>query len=79
VAAILDEEDESLKSKDAHDNNSYLLGRMCQHNVVITCLPAGVYGVNAAATVAKDMLRTCIPRNVHKKFRFHSVTVLDEY
>jgi hypothetical protein len=55
---MLDEEDEPLKSKDAHDNNSYVLGRMSQHNVVIACLPAGVYGNNAAATVAKDMLRT---------------------
>jgi hypothetical protein len=55
---MLDEEDEPLQSKDAHDNNSYVLGRMSQHNVVIARLPAGVYGNNAAATVAKDMLRT---------------------
>jgi len=33
---------------------------MGQHNVVIACLPAGAYGTNAAATVAKDMLRTFI-------------------
>lgn len=56
--AMLDEEDEPLKSKDGNDNNSYVLGRMSQHNVVIACLPAGVYGTNAAASVAKDMLRT---------------------
>ncbi|KIX01605.1 uncharacterized protein Z518_09331 [Rhinocladiella mackenziei CBS 650.93] len=56
--AMLDEEDEPIKSKDVHDNNSYVLGRMSQHNVVIACLPAGIYGTNAAATVAKDMLRT---------------------
>jgi len=55
--AMLDEEDEPLKSKDAH-NNSYVLGRMSQHSMVIACLPAGVYGNNAAATVTKDMLRT---------------------
>ena len=58
VRAMLDEEDEPLKSKDAHDNNSYVLGRIGQHNVVIACLPAGVYGTNAAATVARDMLGT---------------------
>jgi hypothetical protein len=57
--AMLGEEDEPLKSKDAHDNNSYILGRMSQPNVMIACFPAGVYGNNAAATVAKDMLRTC--------------------
>lgn len=58
ASAMLDVEDEPLKSKDAHDHNSYVLGRMNQHNVVIACLPAGVYGTNAAAIVAKDMLRT---------------------
>ena len=55
---MLDEEDEPLQSKDAHDNNSYISGRMSQHDVVMACLPAGRYGTNAAATVAKDMLRT---------------------
>jgi len=58
ACAMLDEEDDPLKSKDAHDHNSYVLGRMSEHNVVIACLPAGVYGTNAAAIVAKDMLRT---------------------
>ncbi|KAK7420625.1 hypothetical protein QQZ08_010317 [Neonectria magnoliae] len=28
------------------------------HNVVIACLPAGIYGATSAATVAKDLLRT---------------------
>lgn len=58
VRAILDDGDELLQSKDAEDNNSYILGRIGSHYVVIACLPAGVYGTNAAATVAKDMLRT---------------------
>lgn len=35
-----------------------MLGRVYEHNVVIACLPAGVYGTNAAATVASNMLRT---------------------
>lgn len=56
--AMLDSEHEPLKINDARDNNSYVLGRMSQHNVVIACLPAGIYGNNAATTVAKDMLRT---------------------
>lgn len=58
VRAMLDEKHEPLRTKDAHDNNNYVLGRMGQHNVVVACLPAGVYGTNAAATVARDMLRT---------------------
>ncbi|EXJ77319.1 hypothetical protein A1O3_09545 [Capronia epimyces CBS 606.96] len=58
VRAMLDDVDEPLQSKDAQDNNSYILGRMGRHHVAIACLPAGVDGTNAAATVAKDMLRT---------------------
>lgn len=58
VRAMLDDEDEPLRSKDADDHNSYILGRVGSHRVVIACLPAGAYGTNAAATVAKDMLRT---------------------
>ena len=41
-----------------HDNNSYVLGRIHGHNVVIACLPVGVYGTVSAATVANNMLRT---------------------
>src|SRR2546421_245509 len=56
--AMLDEEYESFKSGNERDNNSYVLGRLGEHNVVMACLPAGVYGTNAAATVANNMLRT---------------------
>ena len=56
--AMLDEEDEPLQSQDEHDGNSYVLGRMRRHNVVIACLPAGVYGTTSAATVARDLSRT---------------------
>jgi nucleoside phosphorylase len=59
VMAMLDIEHEPLKSQDStQDNNNYVLGRMGQHNVVIACLPAGVYGTTLAATVAGNMLRT---------------------
>jgi nucleoside phosphorylase len=58
VRAVLDEEHEPFKSKDIQDHNTYVLGQVHEHNVVIACLPAGIYGTNAAATVAKDMLRT---------------------
>ncbi|KAK2810499.1 hypothetical protein FQN50_002988 [Emmonsiellopsis sp. PD_5] len=37
------------------DRNSYLLGNIGPHNIVIACLPAGVYGTTAATSVAIQM------------------------
>jgi nucleoside phosphorylase len=56
--AMLDEIHEDIQEPVLSDNNSYTLGRIRDHNVVIASLPAGVYGIAPAATVAKDMLRT---------------------
>lgn len=56
--AILDERHQPLKGQDQLDENNYVLGRVHEHNVAIACLPAGVYGTNSAARVARDMLRT---------------------
>lgn len=47
-----------LSHQDPDDHNSYILGEIHGHNIVIACLPAGNYGTNPAATVAKDLLRT---------------------
>ncbi|EJP61140.1 Ankyrin repeat protein [Beauveria bassiana ARSEF 2860] len=47
-----------LSAADPQDTNSYLLGRIGHHNVVIACLPAETTGKASAATVAKDMLRS---------------------
>lgn len=58
VIAILEEEHERLRIQDAQDSNSYVLGRVYEHNVAIACLPAGVYGTTSAAAVATNMLRT---------------------
>jgi hypothetical protein len=55
---MLDELHRDLQEQDPSDHNTYNLGRMQNHNVVIACLPAGIYGTNSAANVAKDMLRT---------------------
>ncbi|KAL7908566.1 purine and uridine phosphorylase [Trichoderma velutinum] len=41
-----------------NDNNSYVLGRIGKHNVVIAVLPHGEYGISSAASVARDMLHT---------------------
>jgi nucleoside phosphorylase len=38
------------------DPNTYCLGRICDHNIVIACLPKGEIGNNPAVTVATLML-----------------------
>jgi nucleoside phosphorylase len=52
--AMLDEEHSPLPQH-PHDNNTYTLGRIGEHNMVIACLPAGQMGNNSAATVASQM------------------------
>lgn len=56
--AMLDERHEDLQEQDPSDHNSYTLGQIQSHNIVIAGLPAGQLGTNAAATVAKDLSRT---------------------
>jgi nucleoside phosphorylase len=56
--AILDERHQQMTGQDKLDDNNYVLGRIHEHNVVIACLPAGVYGTVSAARVARDMVRT---------------------
>jgi nucleoside phosphorylase len=58
AGAMLDEEHPVLPAADPQDTNSYLLGRIGAHNVVIACLPAETTGKASAATVAKDMVRS---------------------
>ncbi|KAK3361560.1 ankyrin repeat-containing domain protein [Lasiosphaeria ovina] len=54
--AMLDEE-HPLPPNQAGDDNIYVLGRIDQHNVVMTCLP-GQYGTNNAAIVATHLKRS---------------------
>ncbi|KAG7145210.1 hypothetical protein HYQ46_006053 [Verticillium longisporum] len=54
--AMLDEEHRSLPFQ-AGDDNTYVLGRIDQHNVVMACLP-GQYGKNNAAIVATNLKRS---------------------
>ncbi|GFF54553.1 hypothetical protein IFM46972_10053 [Aspergillus udagawae] len=58
AGAMLDEEHPVLPAIQLQDTNSYLLGRIGDHNIVIACLPAETTGKVSAATVAKDMLRS---------------------
>jgi nucleoside phosphorylase len=52
VKAMLDQPHPSLPTQ--HDQNSYTLGEMGGHNIVITVLPE--IGTNSAATVAIQLL-----------------------
>ncbi|EPS35673.1 hypothetical protein H072_10925 [Dactylellina haptotyla CBS 200.50] len=54
ATAILDHTYKALPSP-ANDNNTYTLGAIGEHNVVITCLPKGKAGTNQAAAVAAQM------------------------
>ena len=42
-------------SQSTGDDNSYTLGEISGHNIVMTCLPLGMYGIVSAATVAARM------------------------
>jgi nucleoside phosphorylase len=55
--ALLDEEHERLQPGNK-DDNSYLLGRMGKHNVVIAFPGSGINGTNAAAQTATNMVHT---------------------
>ncbi|KAK6532498.1 hypothetical protein TWF281_006687 [Arthrobotrys megalospora] len=44
--------------KHPNDNNTYTLGVIGNHNIVIACLPLGVYGITSAAIVANQMSST---------------------
>ncbi|KAL4860490.1 hypothetical protein BDV12DRAFT_204997 [Aspergillus spectabilis] len=55
---MLDEEFAGPEISEDNDNNTYIFGRIAKHYVVIGCLPAGRYGTNSAARVARDMVRT---------------------
>ncbi|TIA07715.1 purine and uridine phosphorylase [Aureobasidium pullulans] len=57
MVMMLDEKHESLEQKSG-DNNSYTLGKIGQHNVVVACLPGGHQGKAAAATVAVHMMHS---------------------
>jgi nucleoside phosphorylase len=53
--AMLDEQ-HPLLPQHSHDHNTYTLGRIGVHNVVLACLPSGLTGTTSAATVAIQML-----------------------
>ncbi|KAJ3469863.1 hypothetical protein MRS44_003928 [Fusarium solani] len=60
ATALLHDRHDEPEGFDQHrsDENSYTWGRIGQHNVVIASLPAGVYGIAAAATTASDLIHS---------------------
>lgn len=56
--AFLDEEHEGPEYVSPNDNNDYILGKLGKHSVVIASLPDGEYGIDSAASVARDMLHS---------------------
>ncbi|KAH7082997.1 nucleoside phosphorylase domain-containing protein [Paraphoma chrysanthemicola] len=54
--AMLDEE--HMTPRETDDANVYTCGRVCEHNVVIACLPNGQPGTSSAARVASQMKST---------------------
>lgn len=55
AAEFLDEEHGRLDYIACGDNNSYTVGSICGHNVVIVVLLDGEYGISSAGSVANDM------------------------
>ncbi|KAJ1328888.1 ankyrin repeat domain-containing protein 50 [Microdochium nivale] len=56
--AFLDEKHEGPEYVSPNDNNDYTLGKIGKHNVVISVLPHGEYGISSATGVARDMLHS---------------------
>ena len=54
--AMLEEIHPKLSAVYASDTNQCTLGRLGGHNIVLACLPNGVYGTTSAAIVATHML-----------------------
>lgn len=57
ATAMLDQMHPDLP-KSPNDYNTYTLGSIGEHNIVIACLPKGKYGTISAATVATSMVST---------------------
>ncbi|KAF9889470.1 hypothetical protein FE257_007373 [Aspergillus nanangensis] len=56
ATGMLDEVHQDLAGQASNDHNTYTLGRIGQHNVVISCLPRGEYGSASASAVAMQLL-----------------------
>ncbi|KAL6832323.1 ankyrin repeat-containing domain protein [Trichoderma camerunense] len=58
VIVMLDEKYDSLPISNSTDTNSYTLGAIGKHNIVLVCLPEGEIGTNSAASVIMQLVNT---------------------
>lgn len=58
AAKLMLEEVHSGLAQPSTDHNCYTLGSIHGHNIVIACLPSGIYGTISATTVLAQMLPT---------------------
>ncbi|KAH0525445.1 hypothetical protein TsFJ059_007812 [Trichoderma semiorbis] len=58
ATAMLDEKHDPLPISNPKDTNSYTLGAIGKHNVVVACLPEGEIGTNSAASVIMQLVNT---------------------
>ncbi|KAL7783000.1 ankyrin repeat-containing domain protein [Trichoderma afarasin] len=58
ATAMLDERHDHLPISNPKDTNSYTLGAIGKHNVVVVCLPEGEIGTNSAASVIMQLVNT---------------------
>ncbi|KAF0323816.1 ankyrin repeat protein [Colletotrichum asianum] len=63
---FLDKQHPTLEAVARNDYNSYTLGIMGKHNVIIAILPKREYGIIAAAIITRDLVYT-FP-NIYIKF-----------
>jgi nucleoside phosphorylase len=55
---FLDEIFEDIVNIAPRDDNTYTLGRIGPHSIVVACLPHAEYGLTSAATVARNMVHS---------------------
>ena len=55
-SAMPDETFPSLPATTVH--NAYVLGKIENHNIVLTCLPVGIYGTTSATAVVSQLQST---------------------
>jgi nucleoside phosphorylase/tetratricopeptide (TPR) repeat protein len=58
AAKVMLDEIHPLLTQPKTDHNAYTLGTISGHNVVVACLPSGVYGTISASTVASHTVST---------------------
>ncbi|KAL2844340.1 hypothetical protein BJY01DRAFT_214976 [Aspergillus pseudoustus] len=56
--SMLDRQHDSTLCETPEDSNKYSLGSIGKHNIVICCLPEGIYGTDSASSTLTSLRRT---------------------